>query len=448
MERTKIHSLKCFEVSPSFLKGQIKTFNPFERIFKNFLFGEEILREKDYNEEYYDKMVENYYIYKNQFKKYGLTFNVNKECGENGEKYSYLNKIFFINEKYNEKEVEFKVNGEKKIRLQKNNFIKRQKKVEYKGKEYCLLYDFLIDDNYEEKDNKVYFEIDYIYPDEKDIIDYINSQKDIIDIYDSENDEKIVTDYDNTNKFELEIITLEQQYQQNIKPGDDDLLYFESKKLGKSFESIYKELSERELINYRRIIEIPFLFDFEKSMLKDTEPKPDLNDLDNFDKYWNKLVKKAPLKSVDKNDFITMLNIMYEDQFLNHFKEKLNYSEIDDYLMTEDEYLKSHNGFKGEIDAKDVKNFENIKNERFRKNFEDLGINIENFKNIGFGIGNLKEGLMGKEYPFIETKNVIYKLCGRESDSYREYLIYDPVNNFCSFYPNEKILDNYIYGKK
>ena len=437
MERKKIHSLKCFEVSPSFLKGQIKTFNPFERIFKIFLFGEEILREKDYNEEYYDKMTENYYIYKNQFKKYGLTFNVNKE---NGEKYSYLNKIFFINEKYSEKEVEFKVNGEKKIRLQKNNFINRQKKVEYKGKEYFLIRDFIFDDNYEEKDNKVYFKIDYNFPDEKDIID----------IYNYVNDEKIVTDYDNTNKFELEIITLEQQYQQNIKPGDDDLLYFERKKLGKSFESIYKELSERELINYRRIMEIPFLFDFKKSLINDTEPKPDLNDLDNFEKYWDKLVKKAPLKSVDKNDFITMLNIMYEDQYLDNFKEKNNYLEIDDYLMSEDEYLKSHNGYKGEIDAKDVKNFEKIKRERNRKNFEDLGLNIEDFENIDFGFGarSLKQGLMEKEYPFIETKNVIYKLCGRESDSYREYLIFDPVNNFCSFYPYEEILDNYIYGKK
>ena len=436
MERKKIHSLKCFEVSPSFLKGQIKTFNPFERIFKNFLFGEEVLREKDYNEEYYDKITENYYIYKNQFKKYGLTFNVNKE---NGEKYSYLNKIFFINEKYSEKEVEFKVNGEKKIRLKKNNFINQQKKVEYKGKEYFLICDYLINDNYEEKDNKVYFEIDYYFLDEKDIID----------IYDYVND--------NTNKFELEIITLKHQYQQNIKPGDDDLLYFEKKKLGKSFESIYKELSERELINYKRIMEIPFLFDFEKSLINDTEPKPDLNDFDNFEKYWDKLLKKAPLKSVDKNDFITMLNIMYEDQYLDHFKEQLNYSEIDDYLMTEDEYLKSHNGDKGEIDAKDVKNFEKIKRERNRKNFEDLGLNFEDlglnfedFENIDFGFGyrSLKQGLMEKEYPFIETKNVIYKLCGRESDSYREYLIFDPVNNFCSFYPNEEILDNYIYGKK
>ena len=57
---------KCFEVSPSFLKGQIKTFNPFERIFKNFLFNEIINPFPDkvqYKKENYHKMVENYYIY-------------------------------------------------------------------------------------------------------------------------------------------------------------------------------------------------------------------------------------------------------------------------------------------------------------------------------------------------------------------------------------------------
>ena len=91
----------CFEVSPSFLKGQIKTFNPFERIFKKFLFNEVINESPD--EEKYDKMVENYYIYKNQFKKYGLTFNVIEEYCECGIKRSYLRKIFFIPEKYSEK---------------------------------------------------------------------------------------------------------------------------------------------------------------------------------------------------------------------------------------------------------------------------------------------------------------------------------------------------------
>ena len=111
----------CFEVSPRFLKGQIKTFNPFERIFKNFLFSEVINPfpdEEKYNKENYDKMVENYYIYKNQFKKYGLTFNVNEEYGENGEEENYLSKIF-----------SFLKTIEKNIQLMKVKFCIKEKIV-------------------------------------------------------------------------------------------------------------------------------------------------------------------------------------------------------------------------------------------------------------------------------------------------------------------------------
>ena len=55
---------------------------------------------------------------------------------------------------------------------------------------------------------------------------------------------------------------------------------------------------------------------------------------------------------------------------------------------------------------------------------------------------------MEEEYFFIERKEVIYEICDREKDSYRRYIIYDPVNNFCSFYTFEDIFDNYIYGLK
>ena len=370
----------CFEVSPSFLKGQIKTFNPFERIFKNFLFSEVINLFPDevkYNEENYDKMVENYYIYKNQFKKYGLTFNVNEEYGENGEKKSYLSKIFFLPENYREE------------------YTIKEGKIFYKGKDYYLIYTYYIDKTYKEKDNKAYFEIDFFYY---------------------------------SKKFELQIITLEEQYQQNIKPGGSDLLYFDTEKIGKKFKSLQKELTKRELINYRRIKEIPLLFNFTKSMLKDPEPKPDLNDYDAFNDYWNKLLENVPLKSTDKYDFITMLNIMYEDQYLTHFKEEYNYSEHDDYKMTEEEYLKEF-GSKGDLNAEDV---ENLKREQ---NYE-ISVVEDN---------SLKEIFMSEEYPFIERKKVIYELCDREAKCfYRRYLIYDPLNNFCSFYPSKDIFDKYI----
>ena len=368
---------KCFEVSPSFLKGQIKTFNPFERILKNFLFSEVINPLPDkvkYNEENYDKMVENYYIYKNQFKKYGLTFNVNEEYGANGEEISYLSKIFFLPEKY-EKE-----------------YISNETKILYKGKDYYLIYSFSIGDTYEEKDNKAYFELVFF------------------------------NNY-SPKKFELQIISLDEQYQQNIKPGDSDLLYFDTKKLGKSFKSLTKELTKRELINYRRIKEIPFLFDFYKFDRKDPEPKPDLNNYVNFYSYWHKLLKNAPLKSTDKNDFIIMLNIMYEDQYLSHFKKE-SYSEENDYKMIDDEY-----GNKGDLDVKD---FENLKKQDYKYSIENL----------------FKSYLMSEEYPFIQRKKVIYEICEREKNLYRRYLIYDPVNNFCSFYTFEDIFDNYIYGLK
>ena len=376
---------KCFEVSPSFLKGQIKTFNPFERIFKNFLFKEIINPSPDkvqYNKENYDKMVENYYIYKNQFKKYGLTFNVNEECNGNGEKKSYLSKIFFIPEKYRKK---YNINDYK---------------ILYKEKDYYLVYSFSIDETYKEKDNKAYFELDFYNP----------------------------------KKFELQIITLDEQYQQNIKPGESDLLYIDTEKLGKRFKSLYKELTKRELINYRRIMEIPYLFDFTKFAMKDPEPKPDLDNFDTFRDYWQKLLENAPLYYTDKYDFITMLNIMYEDQYLSKFKEKNYYSEEDDYIMTDEEYLEEYDS-KGDLDVKDVENLKKEKEEDF-------------FRGIFRKVRSFKESLMEEEYYFIERKKVIYEICEREKDLYRRYLIYDPVNNFCSFYTFQNIFDNYIYGLK
>ena len=70
-------------------------------------------------------------------------------------------------------------------------------------------------------------------------------------------------------------------------------------------------------------------------------------------------------------------------------------------------------------------------------------------KSFNIEVGLLKEILMMEEYPFIQRKKVIYELCGREQKYfYRRYLIYDPINNFCSFYQPEDIFDNYIYGLK
>ena len=358
---------KCFEVSPSFLKGQIKTFNPFERIFKNFLFNEIISDEAvEYSKENYDEMVENYYIYKSQFKKYGMTFNVNEEY-EYEKKIRYFSKIFFLPENYS---------------------TYNENKILYKGKDYYLIDTYEIDKTYHEKDNKVYFELGNFL----------------------------------SKKFELQIITSKDQYQQNIKPGESDLLYIDTKKIGKRSKSLYNELSKREIINYKRIMEIPFLFVYKKFAEKYPPTESDTIDFDSFNDYWNKLVENAFPYSTDKQDFITMLNIMYEDQYLSNFKEKNNEPD------------------KGYLDVEDVENYEKNQEEKKKEFcFFDL-----------FKIRkSLKENLMYEEYYFIETQKVIYELCEREKDSYRSYIVYDPVNNFCSsFYLFEDILDNYIYGLK
>ena len=127
----------------------------------------------------------------------------------------------------------------------------------------------------------------------------------------------------------------------------------------KSFNSLKKELTERELISYKRIKDIPFLFDFNKFFKYDKyrDSDLDLNDYDSFSKIYQKTLKNAPLFSVDKDDFILMLNIMYEDQYLSYFKQKGNYSEREYYEMDYDEYLDEF-GDNGDLDVKDVKDIE------------------------------------------------------------------------------------------
>ena len=101
---------KCYEVDPfSFsdqFKSTLKIINPFQRIHKeiNDLFlnlraVDEIYR-KDYenelfNSEKFEKLVEDYYDYKIQYKKYGLTFYIEEKKENEGIE---NNKEVFINE--------------------------------------------------------------------------------------------------------------------------------------------------------------------------------------------------------------------------------------------------------------------------------------------------------------------------------------------------------------
>ena len=282
MEDNKDYFLNCYEINPIFLKGQLRVVNPFERIFKDFL--DFLFHKEIYNGENFNKLVKNYYIYKNQFKKYGLTFNV-----KDGNEY-LLSKIFFFPKKYILKKEEFK------------------NKFSFKGEDYFLIEYYLID-RYKEKDNKASFEINVCFT--------------------------------NIKKINIQLITLDEQYQENIKPKNDDLLYIDAIKLNKSFKSLSKELTERELINYKRIKEIPLIFDFIKFSKVDRHPDLDLNDYDSFCKHWEKTIKNAPLYSIDKYDFSIMLNIMYEDQYLSYFKKEEDYSESDHYEIGDEKYLKN-----------------------------------------------------------------------------------------------------------
>ena len=128
MEDNKDYFLNCYEINPIFLKGQLRVVNPFERIFKDFL---EFLYFLD-REEIYNKLVKNYYIYKNQFKRYGLTFPI-KDENEN----EFLpSKIFFL---------------PKITYLKFKDFKDIKNKFSYKGKDYFLLYYYHINDTYQEK---------------------------------------------------------------------------------------------------------------------------------------------------------------------------------------------------------------------------------------------------------------------------------------------------------
>ena len=137
MEDNKIY-FDCYEISPGFLKGQLQIVNPFERIFKDFL--DFFLQREEYNLENYNKLVRNYYIYKNQFKKYGLTFQI-RDGDKIGNK-KLFSKIFFF---------------PKKICSDFFYFKDFKDKFSFKGKDY-ILPNFTFS-HYKEKDDKAFLEI-------------------------------------------------------------------------------------------------------------------------------------------------------------------------------------------------------------------------------------------------------------------------------------------------
>ena len=190
------------------------------------------------------------------------------------------------------------------------------------------------------------------------------------------------------------------------------------------------------------------------------------------------IIEKAPFFSLDKEDFIIMLNIMYEDQYLTYFKQKYNYKERDYYKMGDEEYL-NKNGDNGYLDVKDVKVLEQfIENTNFEieksgsdsdsdSDSEDEIIK-EYYKNRNprYNLNliykikyltykrfvSLKENLMSERYPFIERSNVIYEISKQYSSSYlnilfyRKFVLFDPINKnyFIPYYYDDKV---FVYRK-
>ena len=112
---------ECYEVDPfSFsdqLKSTLKIINPFERILKeidNLLSDLRDLDENDpierkkfenklFNRKNFENFVEDYYIYKIQYKKYGLTFLIKEEIeNDQSDNKSFFSngKKIFVNESY------------------------------------------------------------------------------------------------------------------------------------------------------------------------------------------------------------------------------------------------------------------------------------------------------------------------------------------------------------
>ena len=173
----------------------------------------------------------------------------------------------------------------------------------------------------------------------------------------------------------------------------------------------------------------------------------------NLNKYYSRenLVAKVPLFSLDKKDFIIMLNIMYEDQYLTHFVQKENYREEEHYEMGDEEYLNKfcNNGY---LDVKDVKYLEEYPEEEYMKNFfrdKDGNFSYKVYY-LNYEIfDSFKDFLMSERYPFIETLDVIYEISSRNTEKYyRKFIVFDTINKNYIIPKLDNFLDNEVcaYG--
>ena len=315
-------STDCYEVDPFNFSDQFKStlriITPFQRIHKEIdeLFLEVRLadkaKRKDFEKEIFtrekfEKLVEDYYDYKIQYKKYGLTFYI-KEKIENEENKNRQKEVF-INETY-------------------SNYLS----------------DF-------------YFE-------KYDFFGYIDFKYDLVSL----EEQKMIPDF---------------------KLGKKEIKYIDPERLYKVKRTKETLLSLREIINLNRIKEIQYLFKYKKFESNDKEE-------------FKKIFEDSPKTSYNKEDFIKMLNIMYEDQY------------FDDFIHVFYGYQECYDYYEKDYKEKYLEKFTKI-----REYFKDYG-SYEDYYDMF---------KMSSGFDYIETKNVVYGLEDWEDiNSYRRIIIFDPIN--------------------
>ena len=141
----------------------------------------------------------------------------------------------------------------------------------------------------------------------------------------------------------IEFITLNDYH---IQPKEYDLIYIDAEKLSKIEKPLSQILTKRELVNYERIKEIPFVFEYSKSYRYCTKKDKNFNSKNSSETITDiddLLIKNVPLCFVEKNDFYKMLNIMYEDTYTNCFLNNYEYLEYDYEYFDDEDFLKISN---------------------------------------------------------------------------------------------------------
>ena len=184
-------------------------------------------------------------------------------------------------------------------------------------------------------------------------------------------------------------------FEKNVEVDFSCLLYIDKQRLMEDKNLI---LTDREKTNLERMKEVPFLYKQKYLGLVEEDERFE-------DDYLEKHLRSIELASIydyDKNVFVRMLNIMYEDTYLSDFiKRSYTEYEYQDLYDFKEKFNDTHEY--PEID-------ENIDD-------EDCEIKTTEHRNLY------------TKFKPIETKNLIYELNNwKEKRHHRIFIVYDPVN--------------------